>query len=110
MYKRQHLDSWHTGSGANDNGAGVAVMMEAMRILKAVGARPNRTIRIGLWTGEEQGLLGSRSHVEKHYARYPEPSDPVEKALPVSMRSQKGNLQKLPDYDRFSVYLSLIHI
>ena len=102
-----HLDSWHTGSGANDNGAGVAVMMEAMRILKAVGARPNRTIRIGLWTGEEQGLLGSRSHVEKHYARYPEPTDPAEKALPVSMRSQNGSLQKMPDYERFSVYFNL---
>jgi len=102
-----HLDSWHAGSGASDNGAGVAVMMEAMRILKAVGARPNRTIRIGLWTGEEQGLLGSRAHVEQHYARYPEPSDPAEKALPVSMRSQKGSLQKLPDYERFSVYFNL---
>ena len=102
-----HLDSWHAGSGANDNGAGVAVMMEAMRILKAVGARPNRTIRIGLWTGEEQGLLGSRAHVERHFARYPEPADPVERALPVSMRTDKGRLQKLPGYERFSVYFNL---
>ena len=102
-----HLDSWHAGSGANDNGAGVAVMMEAMRILKAVGARPDRTIRIGLWTGEEQGLIGSRSHVEKFYARYPEPADPAEKALPVSMRSNKGKLQRLPGYERFSVYFNL---
>ncbi len=102
-----HLDSWHAGSGANDNGAGVAVMMEAMRILKAVGARPNRTIRIGLWTGEEQGLLGSRAHVEKHYARYPTPSDPAEAALPVSMRSNKGTLQRMPGYERFSVYFNL---
>jgi len=54
-----HMDSWHAGSGANDNAAGVAVMMEAMRILKAIGARPNRTIRVALWTGEEQGLIGS---------------------------------------------------
>ena len=102
-----HLDSWHAGSGAGDNGAGSAVMMEAMRILKAVGARPNRTIRIGLWTGEEQGLIGSRAHVEKHYARYPEPADPAEKALPVSMRSNKGQLQRLPGYEKFSVYFNM---
>ena len=66
-----HMDSWHTGSGANDNGAGVAVMMEAVRILKAVGAKPNRTIRVALWTGEEQGLIGSQAYVAKHFARYP---------------------------------------
>ncbi len=102
-----HLDSWHAGTGANDNGAGVAVMMEAMRILKAVGARPNRTIRIGLWTGEEQGLLGSRAYVEKHLARYPEPADAGEKALPLSMREHKGTLQKLPGYDTFSVYFNM---
>src|SRR5690606_485394 len=53
-----HMDSWHTATGAADNGAGVAVMMEAMRILKAVGAKPRRTIRIALWSGEEQGLIG----------------------------------------------------
>ncbi|MGP1664782.1 MAG: M20/M25/M40 family metallo-hydrolase, partial [Rhodanobacter sp.] len=53
-----HMDSWHTGTGASDNGAGVAVMMEAMRILKAVGAKPHRTIRVALWSGEEQGLIG----------------------------------------------------
>ncbi|MDQ3160458.1 MAG: M20/M25/M40 family metallo-hydrolase, partial [Pseudomonadota bacterium] len=76
-----HMDSWHTGSGANDNGAGVAVMMEAVRILKAVGAKPNRTIRVALWTGEEQGLLGSQAYVAKHFARYPEPTDPEQKAL-----------------------------
>lgn len=61
-----HLDSWHTGVGATDNADGVATMMEAMRILKAVGARPRRTIRLALWGGEEQGLLGSRAWVERH--------------------------------------------
>src|SRR5690606_36224251 len=74
-----HLDSWHTGSGANDNGAGVAVMMEAMRILKAVGARPHRTIRVALWTGEEQGLIGSQSDVGTHFGKFEEPKDPAEK-------------------------------
>ena len=62
-----HFDSWHAGTGATDNAAGSAIMMEAMRILKAVGANPKRTIRIGLWTGEEQGLLGSRAYVKEHY-------------------------------------------
>lgn len=102
-----HLDSWHAGSGANDNGAGVATMLEAMRILKAVGARPNRTIRIGLWTGEEQGLLGSQAHVKKHYASHPEPTDPAERGLPASMRANKGALQKLPGYEKFSVYFNM---
>lgn len=63
-----HFDSWHAGTGATDNGAGSAVMMEAMRVLKAVGAKPRRTIRIGLWGGEEQGYWGSKHHVETHYA------------------------------------------
>lgn len=60
-----HLDSWHAGTGATDNGAGSAVMMEAMRILKQVGTQPRRTIRVALWGGEEQGLLGSRSYVKR---------------------------------------------
>ena len=63
-----HLDSWHTGVGATDNADGAATVMEALRILKAVGARPRRTIRIALWGGEEQGLLGSRAWVAQHLA------------------------------------------
>ena len=62
-----HFDSWHSGTGATDNAAGSAVMMEAMRLLKVLNLQPRRTIRIGLWTGEEQGLLGSRAYVQKHY-------------------------------------------
>jgi hypothetical protein len=62
-----HLDSWHSGTGATDNAAGCAVAMEAVRILKAVGARPRRTIRIALWGGEEQGLLGSHGYVKNHF-------------------------------------------
>lgn len=61
-----HLDSWHLGGGATDNAAGSVVMMEALRILKTLGLKPRRTIRIGLWSGEEQGLLGSRYWVENH--------------------------------------------
>ena len=62
-----HFDSWHTGTGATDNAAGSAVMMEAMRILKTSGVRLHRTVRIGLWGGEEQGLLGSKAYVKAHY-------------------------------------------
>jgi carboxypeptidase Q len=62
-----HLDSWHGATGATDNGAGSAVMMEVMRILKAVNAKPKRTIRIALWSSEEQGLFGSRGYVFNHF-------------------------------------------
>jgi carboxypeptidase Q len=63
-----HLDSWHAGTGATDNGAGCAVVMEAVRILEAIGARPRRTIRLALWTGEEQDYFGSTGYVERHFA------------------------------------------
>ena len=63
-----HFDSWHGGTGATDNAAGSAVMMEAMRILKQSGVKLRRTVRIGLWGGEEQGLLGSRAYVTQHFA------------------------------------------
>ena len=61
-----HLDSWHSATGATDNADGAAVVMEAMRILKAIGARPKRTIRMALWGGEEEGLLGSQKYVERY--------------------------------------------
>jgi hypothetical protein len=63
-----HLDSWQAATGATDNAAGCAVMMEAVRIIKALGLKPKRTIRIALWGGEEQGLLGSRGYVKQHFA------------------------------------------
>jgi hypothetical protein len=62
-----HFDSWHTGTGATDNAAGSAVMMEAMRLLKTSGVKLRRTVRIGLWGGEEQGLLGSKEYIKAHY-------------------------------------------
>ena len=64
-----HFDSWHAGTGATDNAAGSAVMMEAMRILKATGFKPKRTIRIALWSSEEQGLYGSRGYVAAHFGK-----------------------------------------
>lgn len=75
-----HMDSWHSGTGATDNGAGVAATMEAVRIIKALKLQPRRTIRIGLWTGEEEGLLGSKAYVAKHFGKFEEattrPSEP----------------------------------
>ncbi len=71
-----HLDSWHSATGATDNAIGCAIMMEAARILKAIGVKPRRTVRVALWSGEEQGLLGSRAYVEKHFgtAENPKPA------------------------------------
>jgi hypothetical protein len=63
-----HLDSWHTGTGATDNADGVVTALESLRILKALGVRPRRTIRVALWAGEEQGLLGSKAYVDEHLA------------------------------------------
>lgn len=83
-----HLDSWQGGTGATDNAAGSMVMMEAVRILKAIGIQPRRTIRIALWSGEEQGLLGSRGYVKKTFA---DPSD----------------MKLLPAHDKFSAYFNV---
>jgi hypothetical protein len=63
-----HLDSWHSGTGATDNAAGSAVMIEVMRILKTLNLRLDRTVRLALWSGEEQGILGSRAYVADHFA------------------------------------------
>src|SRR4029453_17692637 len=63
-----HLDSWHSSPGATDNADGAAVIMEAARILAAAGAKPRRTIRFALWSGEEEGLLGSKAYVAQHLA------------------------------------------
>lgn len=68
-----HLDSWHAATGATDNAIGCAVMMEAARILKAIGAKPRRTIRVALWGGEEQGLLGSKAYVRDHFGTVEQP-------------------------------------
>ncbi|HYK87377.1 MAG TPA: M20/M25/M40 family metallo-hydrolase [Acidobacteriota bacterium] len=68
-----HIDSWHAATGATDNAIGCAVMMEAARILKALGVKPRRTIRVGLWGGEEQGLLGSQAYVKEHFGSFEGP-------------------------------------
>lgn len=81
-----HLDSWHAATGATDNATGCAVMMEAARILKAIGVKPRRTIRIALWSGEEQGLLGSQAYVKSHFGTAENPG---------------------PDYGKFNGYFNI---
>jgi len=74
-----HLDSWHAATGATDNAIGCAIMMEAARILKTLGAHPRRTIRVALWSGEEQGLLGSLAYVKEHFGSFEDPKPGYEK-------------------------------
>jgi Zn-dependent M28 family amino/carboxypeptidase len=103
-----HLDSWHASAGAVDNAAGVAITMEAMRILSVLEVKPKRTIRIALWSGEEQGLHGSYQYVRKHLATRPDPEDPEERLLPRSYwRSPGWPITPLPDFDRFSAYFNV---
>jgi carboxypeptidase Q len=101
-----HLDSWHAGTGATDNAAGCAVAMEAVRILKAVGARPHRAIRIALWSGEEQGLLGSEAYVMQHFASRPVPADPREREN-FSLRRATGPLTVKPEHAKLSAYFNV---
>jgi Zn-dependent M28 family amino/carboxypeptidase len=98
-----HLDSWHSGTGATDNAAGCAVAMEAVRILKALGVQPRRTIRVGLWSGEEQGLLGSRAYVNNHFASRP----PQPAGQQRQFGGPQGPLTLKPDWDKFSAYFNL---
>jgi len=97
-----HFDSWHSGTGATDNAIGCGVVMEAMRILKTIGATPRRTIRVALWTGEEQGLLGSRAYVSDHFGTL----------KPVVRGSDEGDrsgpvLEVKPEYEKLSTYFNL---
>ncbi len=102
-----HMDSWHAGEGATDNGAGVAVAMEAVRLLKQLGVQPRRTVRIALWSGEEQGLLGSRGYVREHFGGRPESTDPRVRELPSFLRPPAGPLQLKPEQKLVSAYFNL---
>lgn len=105
-----HLDSWHGGTGATDNAAGTAVTMEAVRILQALGVKPRRTIRIGLWGGEEQGLLGSRQYVSDHFGkRDTPPARPGGDDLPSYMRQggEQGKLVIKPEQAKISAYFNI---
>jgi carboxypeptidase Q len=102
-----HLDSWHAGTGATDNGAGTIVMMEAIRILKALDIKPRRTIRIGLWSGEEEGLLGSQGYVEQHFGSRPPMDDPGMKGMPTLMRREAGPVTVKPEQAKVSGYFNV---
>ena len=99
-----HLDSWISGTGATDNGAGSIVAMEAMRILKALGVEPRRTLRIALWSGEEQGLFGSQGYVKQHFGTFAEvAADP---AMPLYMRP-RGKLTTTKEWETLDAYYNL---
>ena len=109
-----HMDSWHAGTGATDNGAGVAVAMEAVRILQTLNLKPRRTIRIALWTGEEEGLLGSKAYVAEHFGKIDTPpTPPAAPGAPVSPAPSPaaspapGVLVTKPEYEKFSAYFNL---
>src|SRR6516162_7936683 len=102
-----HLDSWHAGTGATDNAAGSAIIMEAVRILKAIGFTPRRTIRVGLWSGEEQGLLGSAAYVKNHFGSFAPPTDPKELAMPEWLRKEDTPLTLKPEQAKVSAYFNV---
>ena len=123
-----HMDSWHSGTGATDNAAGVAVAMEAVRIIHALGLKPRRTIRVALWSGEEQGLLGSRAYVAQHFGSMQNPATSAAPATGGASTNANGGgagngngngastqagpqarpvLVKKADYEKFSAYFNL---
>ena len=102
-----HLDSWIAGTGATDNGAGTIVAMEAVRILKALDVKPRRTIRIALWTGEEQGLFGSKGYVKQHFGSAQLSTAPDQMALPEFMRRAAGPLEVKPEQKLISAYFNV---
>jgi carboxypeptidase Q len=102
-----HLDSWVAGTGAADNGAGVAVSMEVLRILLALHVQPRRTIRIGLWSGEEQGHRGSLGYTRAHFGAFPLSTNPEQLNLPEWHRKAVGPITLLPDQKLVSAYFNL---
>jgi hypothetical protein len=100
-----HLDSWISGTGATDNGAGSIMAMEAVRILKALNIKPKRTIRIALWSGEEQGLFGSQGYVKKHFGTFAEPEHP-DPNVPAFLR-QRGKLTTTKEWETLDAYYNL---
>lgn len=107
-----HMDSWQSGTGATDNGAGVAVAMEAVRILQTLGLKPRRTIRVALWTGEEEGLLGSRAYVAQHFGKLEGGGGQFGGGGGFGGGDGNGNtappkLTTLPEYETFSGYFNL---
>ncbi|CAN5698043.1 hypothetical protein BH09PLA1_BH09PLA1_23420 [soil metagenome] len=118
-----HVDSWHSGTGATDNGAGSAAAMEAVRIIRALDLKPRRTIRLALWTGEEQGLLGSAAYVKRHFGSAPDVAARREARIRAFQEANESDnptsqptapppvparhIQQEPDYEKLSVYFNL---
>ena len=102
-----HLDSWASATGATDNGAGTVVAMEAVRILKALDVHPRRTIRIALWSGEEQGLFGSKGYVRDHFGSYPLATDAESMKLPEFIRKAAGPVETKPEWKTLDVYFNV---
>ncbi|MDP3071606.1 MAG: M20/M25/M40 family metallo-hydrolase [Opitutaceae bacterium] len=110
-----HLDSWHSGTGATDNAAGSAVVMEAVRILRALNLPLRRTLRVALWSGEEQGLLGSKAYVAAHFGEAKNPPAPAatpprDESDPLAFTPRPGPLGEIvkkPAYEKLSAYFNL---
>jgi carboxypeptidase Q len=115
-----HLDSWHSGTGAVDDATGVAAAMEAVRIIKTLNLQPRRTIRIALWSGEEQGLLGSKAYVTRHFGEYVEEKKAADSPAVQDQdgkksaseaasagQAQQRKVVRQDEYDKLSVYFNL---
>ncbi len=102
-----HLDSWFAGTGATDNGAGVVVAMEAMRILNELHVKPRRTVKIALWSGEEQGMLGSFGYVMSHYATFHLSETPEEQEVPLPLRDVLRAPTMKPEAAKLDAYYNL---
>jgi carboxypeptidase Q len=102
-----HLDSWAAGTGATDNGAGSVVAMEVIRILNTLHVKPRRTIRVALWTGEEQGLFGSHRYVAQHFGTIPRSTDPEQLKMPEFFRKVSGPIQMKPEQEKLSGYFNV---
>jgi carboxypeptidase Q len=102
-----HLDSWIAGTGATDNGAGSVVALEVMRILNALKVKPRRTIRIALWSGEEEGLFGSMGYVSQHFGSFPRSTAPDQMELMEYSRKPAGPLVLKPDQKLISAYFNV---
>lgn len=102
-----HLDSWAAGTGATDDGAGVIIAMEAMRILRAINVRPRRTIRVALWTGEEQGALGALGYVARHVATVPRATTPEALRVPEFLRRRTGPIVPKAEHARISAIFTV---
>jgi carboxypeptidase Q len=102
-----HLDSWASATGATDNGAGTVVAMEVMRIFNALKIQPRRTIRVALWTGEEQGEFGSYGYVKQHFGFVPLSTAPDQVVLPDFMRKPAGPIELKPEQQKISGYFNV---